>query len=180
MKEQDGQLVLLGKRGHAEVVGLIGQVGGDVIVIESEDELDVIDYNKAIYFLSQTTQSLELFNKIADILLAKSTDSNRVTIHDTICRQVSGRGPHLREFASKFDVILFVSGGKSSNGKVLYGICKEQNPRSYKIEEPGEIDLSWFKDCKSVGICGATSTPKWLMNKVFLHLQNTENQEIKK
>lgn len=176
MKPENGQVVLLGKRGHAEVVGLIGQVEGDVVVVESVEELDNVDYSRPIYFLSQTTQSLDLFNEMAERIRANAQDIEKVTINDTICRQVSGRGPHLKNFAAKFDVVIFVSGSKSSNGKVLYKICKDENPASYKIEEPEELDPKWFENCKSVGICGATSTPKWLMMQVFDKLQAVVNQ----
>ncbi|MFI3331298.1 MAG: 4-hydroxy-3-methylbut-2-enyl diphosphate reductase [Rikenellaceae bacterium] len=180
MQQVAGQVVLLGKRGHAEVVGLIGQVEGDVTVVENEAELDVIDCGRAIYFLSQTTQSLDLFNAMAEKLRLRCGDDVSLTVHDTICRQVSGRGPHLREFAGKFDVIIFVSGKKSSNGKVLFGICYEQNKRSYKVEDAEELRPEWFENCESVGICGATSTPKWLMSEVFCKIQELVNQEVKK
>lgn len=166
MKPIGGQVVLLGKRGHAEVVGLIGQVDGDVIVVEKIDDLEAVDFARPIYLLSQTTQSLDLFHTIRDEIMVRSTTPEQVIVHDTICRQVSNRGPHLREFAARFDVIIFVSGRKSSNGKVLFGICREANSRSFNVEDESEIDMSWFENCSSIGICGATSTPKWLMTRV--------------
>ncbi len=166
MKEAGGQVVIFGKRGHAEVVGLAGQVGGDVIVIEGLDDLEQIDFARPVYLLSQTTQSLDLFNEVSGEILRRSADKNSVTIHDTICRQVSNRAPHLREFASAHDVVVFVCGRKSSNGKALFEACAEANPRSYKVEDETEIDPSWFSNANSVGICGATSTPKWLMERV--------------
>lgn len=166
MKPKGGQVVLLGKRGHAEVVGLIGQVQGDVIVVEKIEDLDAVNFDAPIYLLSQTTQSLDLFHKITENIQARAADPSAVTVHDTICRQVSNRGPHLKEFAARFDVIIFVSGRKSSNGKVLFDICRNENPRSYNIEDESELMSEWFDNCNSIGICGATSTPKWLMTRV--------------
>lgn len=171
MKPIGGQVVLLGKRGHAEVVGLIGQVDGDVIVVEKIEDLDVIEFSAPIYLLSQTTQSLDLFNSVRDYIMERAVNKEAVTVNDTICRQVSNRGPHLSEFAAKFDVIIFVSGRKSSNGKVLFDVCQKANSRSYNIEDESELELQWFENCNSVGICGATSTPKWLMTRVAEYLE---------
>lgn len=167
-----GQVVILGKRGHAEVVGLAGQVGGDVIVVENLEDIDNIDFTRPIYLLSQTTQSLELFAQVRNVILERSADPSKVIVHDTICRQVSNRNPHLQEFAKRFDVIVFVSGSKSSNGKALFATCLKANPRSYKIEDAGDLKKEWFEKCKSVGICGATSTPKWLMEQVADAIKN--------
>ncbi len=161
-----GQVVILGKRGHAEVVGLTGQVEAPTLVIENEGDLDRIDFTRPIYFLSQTTQSIALFNRLGEEMLRRSVAPERVTLDDTICRQVSGREQHLADFARRFDVIIFVCGRKSSNGKVLYEVCRSHNPHSYNIEEAGELEASWFEGVSSVGICGATSTPKWLMEEV--------------
>ena len=131
----NGQVVILGKRGHAEVVGLTGQVDGDAIVIETLDDLDNIDFTRPVYLLSQTTQSLALFEEVHRTILERSADPSQVTVNDTICRQVSNRNPHLKEFVRRFDVVIFVCGRKSSNGKVLYQTCTEANPRCYNIED---------------------------------------------
>ena len=161
-----GQVVILGKRGHAEVVGLTGQVEDRALVIEREEDLAQIDFTRPIYFLSQTTQSIALFNLLGEEMLRRATDPQQVTIVDTICRQVSGREQHLAEFAARFDLVIFVCGRKSSNGKVLYEVCRKSNPHTYNIEEAAELDASWLEGVHSVGICGATSTPKWLMEQV--------------
>ncbi len=166
MRPLGGQVVILGKRGHAEVVGLAGQVADPTLVIESEGDLEQIDFNRPIYFLSQTTQSLALFETLSAEMRRRAADPASVRIDDTICRQVSGREQHLREFARRFDAVLFVAGGKSSNGKVLFEVCRQANPRSHRIEEAAEIDPAWLKGAASIGICGATSTPGWLMQEV--------------
>jgi 4-hydroxy-3-methylbut-2-enyl diphosphate reductase len=161
-----GQVVILGKRGHAEVVGLTGQVEDRALVIEREEDLAQIDFTRPIYFLSQTTQSIALFNRLGEEMLRRATDPQQVTIVDTICRQVSGREQHLTEFAARFDLVIFVCGRKSSNGKVLYEVCRKANPHTCNIEEAAELEPSWLEGARSVGICGATSTPKWLMEQV--------------
>ena len=166
MQEVGGTVVILGKRGHAEVVGLTGQVNEQAVVVESEDDLQVIDFSRPIYFLSQTTQSIEKFNHLAKIMRNKVAHEKMLTVDDTICRRVSSREEHLREFARQHDVIIFVCGRKSSNGKVLYNICRQENARSYNIEEASELQVEWFEGVESVGICGATSTPKWLMEQI--------------
>ena len=166
MRPVGGQVVILGKRGHAEVVGLTGQVGEPTLVIEGRQDLEGIDFGRPIYFLSQTTQSIALFHELGDEMRQRAADPEQVQLDDTICRQVSGREQHLTEFARRFDAILFVSGRKSSNGKVLFEVTRQANPRSRQIEEPSEIDPAWFEGVQSVGICGATSTPKWLMQQV--------------
>lgn len=168
MSEIDGQVVILGKHGHPEVVGLKGQID-DAIVVDSVAELEgSVDFSRPIYFLSQTTKSLELFNEVAAVIRERYSDKPKewCVIKDTICRQVSNRYPHLRQFALKHDVVIFVSGAESSNGKALYEVCRDSNPSSYKIENPNDIDLNWIKNASSVGICGATSTPKWQMEQV--------------
>ena len=166
MKPLGGCVVLLGKRGHAEVVGLTGQVDDDVIVVEGEHDLDAIDFTKPIYFLSQTTQSIELFNHLGDEIRRRSASVDMVTIDDTICRRVAGREPLLAKFAESVDVVVFVSGRKSSNGKVLCEVCRRANERCYMVEEASELEAKWFEGVESVGICGATSTPRWLMENV--------------
>ncbi len=166
MKQVGGSVVLLGKRGHAEVVGLTGQVGDAVQVIESEADMSAIDFARPIYFLSQTTQSISLFERLASQMRERAVDVEQVEVCDTICRQVSSREEHLREFVQRFDVILFVCGRKSSNGRVLYEVCCEESDNCYNIESEEELCAEWFEGKASVGICGATSTPAWLMERV--------------
>lgn len=172
MREVDGQVVILGKRGHAEVIGLTGQVPMPTLVVEREEDLEAIDFARPIYLLSQTTQSIALLEQLAEQMLRRAVDPERVMVHDTICRQVSGRETHLEEFARRFDAVIFVSGSKSSNGQVLFDVCRRANPRSYRIEEPAELQSEWFEGARSVGICGATSTPEWLMKKVAETIKN--------
>ena len=166
MQEVGGTVVILGKRGHAEVVGLTGQVDEKAVVVECEEDLQVIDFSHPIYFLSQTTQSIEKFNYLAETMRRRVAHEEMLTVDDTICRRVSSRESHLRNFARQHDVIIFVCGRKSSNGKVLYNICRQENEHSYNIEEPCELQKEWFEGAESVGICGATSTPKWLMESI--------------
>ncbi len=178
MQKVGGEVVLLGKRGHAEVVGLTGQVNDNVTVVESIADIEngAIDFAKPIYLLSQTTQSITLFEELAEVIKRRSRDCNEngaedVVVCDTICRQVSSREEHLKEFVARFDVVIFVCGKKSSNGKVLFELCsaakaQSGDSRCYNIESEEELDFDWFKDAESVGICGATSTPAWLMERV--------------
>ena len=166
MKKCGGQVVILGKNGHAEVIGLVGQTDGSAIVIENELDLEKLNFKKPIFLLSQTTQSLSLFERVKSIIIQKAQDNSNVTIMDTICRQVANREPHLKNFSKEHDVIVFVSGKKSSNGKVLFEVCKGVNSRTYNIEDESEIVTEWFEGAKSLGICGATSTPKWIMKRV--------------
>lgn len=166
MQSVSGQVVLLGKRGHAEVVGLTGQVNDDVIVIEREEDLSLVDFSRPIYLLSQTTQSISLFQELAQKMEQRLTSGATLEVHDTICRQVANRESHLEEFARSFEVILFVAGRKSSNGKVLSEVCRAANPRTYLVEEADEVQREWLNGVKSVGVCGATSTPRWLMQRV--------------
>lgn len=166
MRSIGGQVVLLGKRGHAEVVGLTGQVAEPTIVIESEADLDAVDFTRPIYFLSQTTQSVALFERLRDEMARRLPSPEMLTARDTICRQVSSRESALREFASRFDAVVFVCGRKSSNGRVLFEVCRAANPRSYNVEEASELRPEWFEGVGSVGVCGATSTPEWLMREV--------------
>lgn len=171
MQEVDGQVIILGKKGHPEVIGLSGQVDEDVVIVESVDDLQNVDFQRPIYLLSQTTQSLELFEQVSKLILEKSPGA---TIHDTICRQVSNRNPHLREFAAGFDVVIFVSGKKSSNGKALFSVCQSVNPRTYFVEDQNELLDEWFVGVESVGICGATSTPRWIMEQVAHAIENLD------
>lgn len=166
MSEVGGTVVILGKRGHAEVVGLTGQVDEKAIVVESEEDLQLIDFSRPIYFLSQTTQSIDKFYRLAEIMRRRLPDEKMFVADDTICRRVSSREEHLREFARQHDVIIFVCGRKSSNGKVLADVCRGANERTYNIEEGSELQHEWFEGAESVGVCGATSTPKWLMEEI--------------
>lgn len=166
MRPIGGQVVILGKRGHAEVVGLTGQVDAPTIVIEGPQDLDAIDFARPVYFLSQTTQSIALFERLCDEMRRRAADPAQVRIEDTICRQVANREEHLEAFARRFDVVIFVCGRKSSNGKVLFEVCRRANAATYNIEEAAELEQQWFAGAASVGICGATSTPKWLMQQV--------------
>ena len=166
MAAVNGRVVLLGKRGHAEVIGLTGQVEDDVVVVEREEDLEVLDYSRPIYFLSQTTQSIELFNHLAEIIRSRMAEGDELTVNDTICRRVAGREALLAEFSKSVDVVLFVCGRKSSNGKVLSEVCRKANARCYNIEEAQDVDMMWLEGAESVGICGATSTPRWLMEDV--------------
>ena len=172
MQQVGGSVVLLGKRGHAEVVGLTGQVQDDVVVVERAEDLEAVDFSRPIYFLSQTTQSIELFNTLGEEIVRRAGGSERVTLDDTICRRVAGRERLLTDFASSVDVVIFVCGKKSSNGRVLFEVCRKANPRSYNIEEESELNIEWLKGAERVGICGATSTPRWLMEQVAAALQS--------
>jgi 4-hydroxy-3-methylbut-2-enyl diphosphate reductase len=165
MTAAGGQVVILGKRGHAEVVGLTGQVegGAPVIVVESEADLDAVDFSRPVYLLSQTTQSLELFGRVSALARQRG---RRVTVHDTICRAVANREARLGGFAAGHDVVIFVSGRKSSNGRLLFEACRAANPRSHMVEDETELRPEWFEGAASVGVCGATSTPRWIMEQV--------------
>ena len=177
IKSIDGQVIIYGKEGHAEVTGLVGQTNGEAIIVTTKEDLNKIDFNKPIYIYSQTTKSPKAFQEIVNEIkkhlesLGKKNDLKFV-VHDTLCRQVSGREPQLKVFSSENDVIVFVSGTKSSNGKMLFLSCKEQNKNSYFISDTSEIDPNWFKNISSVGICGATSTPRWLMDEVSSYIND--------
>ena len=180
MQPIGGQVVILGKKGHAEVVGLNGQTGDRALVIEGRKDLDQIDFGRPIFFLSQTTQSIALFEELAEEMKRRAANPDTIQIADTICRQVANREGHLKEFAEGYDVILFVCGRKSSNGKVLCEVCRTANPRTHQIEEAAEIDKEWFADAETVGICGATSTPKWLMDKVARAVEEMTKEQIRR
>ncbi|SHJ65368.1 4-hydroxy-3-methylbut-2-enyl diphosphate reductase [Tangfeifania diversioriginum] len=161
-----GQIVIYGKKGHAEVIGLDGQAGHNTILLESIDDVDKIDFSRPVWLYSQTTKRIEDFEAIAKLVKSKMKPGVPIDIKDTICRQVSNRVPNLKRFVGNYDLILFVAGRKSSNGKYLFTICKESNPNSYPVSNPDEINPDWFEGVNSVGICGATSTPNWLMEEV--------------
>ena len=161
----NAQLVIFGKKGHAEVLGLVGQTRGKAIVIETFEEVKRLDFQRDIFLFSQTTKSLDEFHRIIEYIQQHIAPTAMFKSFDTICRSVANRMPNISQFAARHDLILFVCGRKSSNGKVLYGECLRVNPNTHLVEGPGEIDPAWLHDVDTVGICGATSTPKWLMEQ---------------
>ena len=172
MQQKNGQVVIYGKKGHAEVIGLTGQTDDKAIIVTEEADLDKINFSKPVALFSQTTKSTKGFYDIKTKIEERFGDGSKVLTeqnfesHDSICRQVSNREPRMKIFAEEYDVVLFVSGKKSSNGKALYKVCKDHNDRSYFIENSAEINMDWFQEEDSIGICGATSTPMWLMEDV--------------
>ncbi|MFY0592999.1 4-hydroxy-3-methylbut-2-enyl diphosphate reductase [Roseivirga sp.] len=184
MNRVDGQIVIYGKPGHAEVIGLTGQTNNKAIVVMEDEDLDMIDFSKPVTLFSQTTKSTKGFYRIRDMMEARAKATNSsieeldFTANDSICRQVSNREPQLQVFSQSVDVIIFVSGKKSSNGKALYGVCKQQNDRSYFVENKDEVNLDWFSADDKVGICGATSTPMWLMKEVAEHIENSFSETV--
>ena len=161
----DAQIVIFGKNGHAEVLGLVGQTQSHAIVVENIEDVKKLDFNCDIYLYSQTTKSLDEFHRIIEYIQGHISKTAEFKSFDTICRQVANRMPNIANFAAKHDLILFVCGRKSSNGKVLFNECKSVNPNSFQIEGAQEIDMNWIKGVQTIGICGATSTPKWLMEE---------------
>ena len=159
------QIVIFGKKGHAEVLGLVGQTQSSAIVIENFDEVTKLDFSRDIYLYSQTTKSLDEFHRIIDYIQAHISPNAKFQSFDTICRSVANRMPNISQFAAKHDLVLFVCGRKSSNGKVLYNECLRVNPNTHLVEGPEEIEPQWLDGINTVGICGATSTPKWLMEQ---------------
>ena len=166
----EAQIVIYGKPGHAEVLGLVGQTDGTAVVVANTDEAKHLDLQRTTYLFSQTTKSVEGFKAIADYLTAHILPPAEFHYADTICRRVAGRLPDIQNFARRHDVIIFVAGKKSSNGRVLYEACRNVNPNAYHIEDAGELQKEWFEKAESVGICGATSTPKWLMEHCAEHI----------
>lgn len=164
MKAENGQLVIFGHQGHAEVTGLAGQTN-EAIIIDDPEDFNKIDPARPVVVFSQTTKSVADFKKLNQNIQEYSKNS-RVETHDTICRQVSNRVPHLEKFATRFELIVFVGGRQSSNAQVLFDVCKRQNNRTYFISTPEEILPEWFNQVETVGVCGATSTPQWLMEQV--------------
>lgn len=183
---QPPQIVIYGKRGHAEVLGLVGQTQGQATVIENIDEIDKIDYSRDIYLYSQTTKSVQEFQHIVEEIKRRVGDGVTFKSFDTICRSVANRIPQIREFASKHQLILFVSGAKSSNGRILFAECQAANADSHLISSEQDIDPAWLQGKERIGICGATSTPRWLMQRVSDAVQritditttNSENNNI--
>ena len=161
----EASIVIFGKNGHAEVLGLVGQTHSHAIVIEKFEDVKTLDFNHDIYLYSQTTKSLDEFHRIIDYIQQHISPNAKFQSFDTICRQVANRMPNISSFAARHDLILFVAGRKSSNGKVLFHECLSVNPNAHQVESADEIDMSWFEGVQTVGICGATSTPKWLMEE---------------
>ncbi len=171
-RERNGQIVIFGKPGHAEVIGLLGQINNEGILVSKPSDIHKIDINRPVYLFAQTTMGLKDYNAFADIIRKKMEENGipspetMLNVNRTICGQVSNREPHLKQFAGKHETIIFVSGRESSNGRMLYSVCKSINPDTHFVSSPDEIDKTWFKGRRSVGICGATSTPKWLIEKI--------------
>jgi 4-hydroxy-3-methylbut-2-enyl diphosphate reductase len=173
-----GQVVIYGQKGHAEVIGLAGQTHDEAIVVSTEEDLENIDFSRPVTLFSQTTKSTKGFYKMKELMEARIQEQSPEAAdtffdaNDSICRQVSNREPQLRKFSQEHQVIIFVSGKKSSNGKALFEVCRNENLRSYFIENEEELDSGWFTTGDSVGICGATSTPMWLMERVAQYIEN--------
>lgn len=172
VKENGGQIVIYGKRGHAEVIGLVGQTNGEALVVEHEDDLRQVDFSRPVILFSQTTKSLEGFRHVIELM--RKAGGGLVTVYDTICRKVANRIPQLKEFARQHDVIIFVSGEKSSNGKQLYAVCREVNPRTYFVHSAADVKPEMTEGVESVGISGATSTPVWIMEEIRRKLEISE------
>ena len=171
-KDNNGQVVIFGKPYHAEVVGLLGQTNNEGILISGPDDIEKVDVTRPVYLFSQTTMDIKDYGHISGLIYNKMKEKG-ITVPDkllfvnnTICGQVSNREYHLKAFARKHDIIIFVSSKESSNGKMLYSVCKSVNTDTYFVSSPEEIDISWFTNKKSAGICGATSTPKWLLDNI--------------
>ena len=181
-KYNGGSIMIIGKKGHAEVNGLVGQAEGNAIVIEKASDLDteeikeIIESGNGICLFSQTTKEPDEFavisGKLSSMIEAAGGDIDRLEIHNTICAQVSSRHPHLKDFAERHSIVIFVCGRESSNGKVLYNTCLNANRRSFKIESKEEIKREWFRPGDSVGICGATSTPKWQLQEIAEYIKS--------
>ncbi|HAH25245.1 MAG TPA: 4-hydroxy-3-methylbut-2-enyl diphosphate reductase [Prolixibacteraceae bacterium] len=171
MRDENGQVVIFGHQGHAEVTGLVGQTLNEAIVVEHSDDLMKIDPSRPVVVFSQTTKSVGEFKKLAANLQSQSQNS-RVEVHDTVCRQVSNRVLYLQKFAVRFEVVIFVGGIRSSNAQVLFDVCRQNNGRSYFVSSPEDLRTDWFADIDSVGVCGATSTPQWLMEKVAQRIKD--------
>lgn len=170
--DDEKQIVIYGQNGHAEVLGLVGQANGKAIIIEKLEEAKLLDFSKSIRLYSQTTKSLDEFWDIVEYIKTHISPTASFEYYDTICRQVANRMPNIRKFAAAHNLIFFVSGKKSSNGKMLFEECKKVNPNSHLIDNEAEIDKSLLQGVESIGICGATSTPKWLMEKISSYIQS--------
>jgi 4-hydroxy-3-methylbut-2-enyl diphosphate reductase len=185
MQEVGGQIVIYGQKGHAEVIGLTGQTNKEAIVVTTPEDLKSVDFSRPVTLYSQTTKSTKGFYDIKE-RIEKELKAHRggalttmdFNANDSICRQVSNREPHLNRFSKEHDVIIFVSSKKSSNGKALYSVCRQQNERSYFIANESELESEWFVNAGSVGICGATSTPMWLMEQVASHIKGLDKEVL--
>jgi 4-hydroxy-3-methylbut-2-enyl diphosphate reductase len=174
VKSDEGktQIVIFGKHGHAEVIGLLGQISNKGILITGLEDVEKIDFTRPVHLFSQTTMSVKDYNTLAEKIREKMRENgvtdpdSSLKVSKSICGQVSNREPHLKDFARSHDVIIFVSGYESSNGKMLYQVCKSVNPDTYFVASREDLDMSWFKEKNSVGVCGATSTPKWLIKNI--------------
>ncbi|HEX2919729.1 MAG TPA: 4-hydroxy-3-methylbut-2-enyl diphosphate reductase [Bacteroidales bacterium] len=180
MKEDNGQIVIFGKKGHAEVVGLQGQINNEGILVSDPSDISKIDIRRPVYAFAQTTMGFKNYLSFCEQLRSAMIETgidpkNNLIVHRTICGQVSNREPQLKTFAAKHDVVVFVSGRESSNGKMLYSVCKSVNPETHFISSPEELKKEWFEGKNSVGICGATSTPKWLIEKTGDHIKRLIN-----
>jgi 4-hydroxy-3-methylbut-2-en-1-yl diphosphate reductase len=177
-RENNGQIAIFGKPGHAEVTGLLGQINNEGILVSEPSDLDKIDIHRPVHLFAQTTMGIKDYYNFADILRGKmelngvADIDNMLKVNRTICGQVSNREPHLKEFARRHEIVIFVSGRESSNGRMLYSVCRSINPDTHFVSSPEEIEKSWFGGKKSVGICGATSTPKWLIEKIHDIISN--------
>jgi len=177
-KKGEGQVVIFGKPGHAEVVGLLGQINNEGILVSGPDDFGKIDISKPVHLFSQTTMSVKEYSNLIEVLRARMKENGiidpdgNLIINKTICGQVSNREPHLKAFAKKHDTIIFVSGRESSNGKMLYSVCKNVNSDTHFVSSLEELDKTWFTGKNSVGICGATSTPKWLIENIRDFISN--------
>jgi 4-hydroxy-3-methylbut-2-en-1-yl diphosphate reductase len=180
MVEKNGQIAIYGKKGHAEVIGLAGQTNGRAIVIGNEKDLDMIDFSRPVRLYSQTTMDTEGFLKIVGMIGDRIKDIRQDDHFDfswrnTICRQVSNRSVQLVEFAKQYQVVVFVSGKKSSNGMYLYDLCRSVNPRTYLVSGKEDLQMEWFNSVRDAGICGATSTPKWLLEEIGEEVKSINN-----
>lgn len=174
--DEETQIVIYGKNGHAEVNGLVGQTAGKAIVVESVNDLDKIDFHKHIKLFSQTTKSLHGFKNIVEQIKSRIDTNATFVYYDTICRKVANRMPHIRNFAMNHELTLFVCGQKSSNGKMLFEECKKVNMHAHMISDKHDVNIEWIKPVKSIGICGATSTPYWLMEEIAQYIRNLIEQ----
>lgn len=178
LKKDNGQVVIFGKPGHAEVIGLLGQTDNEGILIAGPEDIKKIDPSRPVALYSQTTMDINDYNHIKELIYSMIKNhgvldpDKSFLINNTVCGQVSNRESHLKYFAKKHDTIIFVSGKESSNGKMLFSVCKSVNPDTYFVSSPEEVDNSWFTGKRSVGICGATSTPKWLIETIRDHISN--------
>jgi 4-hydroxy-3-methylbut-2-en-1-yl diphosphate reductase len=162
----NGQIVILGKKGHAEVEGLNGHAGNEAVIIQEEKDIEKVDFSRPATMFAQTTRSIDEFRKVSEEIRSRAKNNVLVKINDTVCRQVANRVPKLQKFVAVHDLVLFVSGRKSSNGKFLYEECKKENPKTYFVSNTDDLKTSWFEGVENVGICGATSTPQWLMEEI--------------